>query len=144
MNWYSTLTLAQAEPAPAPPSGAPAPAPAPGAPTDTTGTQQPGTPAGEEAPPTGGNMNLFFMLIIFVVIFYLLIFLPQRREKKRHQEMLGALAKGAKVITNSGIIGTVVEVRPHEIVVKVDEASNTRMRFIPDAIRTVISEKEES
>ena len=55
--------------------------------------------------------------------------------------MLATLAKGAKVTTVGGVLGTVVEVRDEEVVVKVDENSNTRMRFAKSAINAVTAEE---
>jgi preprotein translocase subunit YajC len=49
--------------------------------------------------------------------------------------MLSALAKGDKVTSIGGICGTVVEVRDDELVVKVDENNNMRLRFARWAIR---------
>jgi preprotein translocase subunit YajC len=40
------------------------------------------------------------------------------------------------------VLGTVVDVRDNEVVVKVDESSNTKMTFIRSAIHRVISEKK--
>ena len=51
--------------------------------------------------------------------------------------MLAALSKGDKVTSIGGICGTVIEAREDEIVVKVDETNNVRMRFARWAIRGV-------
>jgi len=62
-----------------------------------------------------------------------------RKEKKKRAEMLSQLAKGATVQTVGGVKGTVMEVREgaDEVVVKVDEKSNTSMRFARSAIIAV-------
>lgn len=79
-------------------------------------------------------------MLVFV-IFWLLILMPQRRERKKKQEMLGAMKKGDRVQTIGGILGTVVDIREHEVVVKVDESNNTRLRFAKAAVQAVL-EKE--
>ena len=61
----------------------------------------------------------------------------RKKEQKKHLEMLSALKKGDKVTSIGGIIGTVVEVKEKEVVVKVDESSNARMKFLRSAIRNV-------
>jgi preprotein translocase YajC subunit len=43
-----------------------------------------------------------------------------------------------KVMTIGGIKGTVTDVREDEVVVKVDESSNTKMRFTRGAIQKVV------
>jgi len=56
--------------------------------------------------------------------------------------MLAALKKGDKVQTAGGILGTVVEVRDSEVVVKVDENANTRLRFARSAIQAVLDDQK--
>ena len=88
--------------------------------------------------PFGGN-SMFIWLIIILVVFWIFMMGGQRKEKKKRAQMLGALSKDDKIQTIGGIIGTVVEVREHEVVVKVDESSNARMRFSRGAIQQVLS-----
>ncbi len=64
-----------------------------------------------------------------------------RKEKKKRAAMLAAMAKGDKVQTVGGILGTVVEVRDDEIIVKVDENANTRLRFSRTAIQSILESK---
>ncbi len=82
------------------------------------------------------------MLPLMLVFVVLMIFTmgSGRKEKKRKAAMLVSLQKNAKVQTAGGIMGTVVEVRDDEVVVKVDESSNTRMRFAKSAISTVLGD----
>jgi preprotein translocase subunit YajC len=66
--------------------------------------------------------------------------MPQRREKKRRAQMLDALKKGDRIQTIGGILGTVVEVREQEVVIKVDENNNTKLHFARAAIQTILPE----
>ena len=142
------VTLAQDSPPAGPPSdAAPGPGPGnanPGAPGDAGGT--PAIPADPNAPATGQGQQqgLGSMLPILILVFAVLIIFSMgsgRKEKKRRAAMLATLAKGAKVQTVGGVLGTVVEVRDDEVVVKVDENSNTRMRFAKSAINAVTAEE---
>ncbi len=63
------------------------------------------TPAGGES--AQGTLVSFLPLIIIFVIFYFLLIRPQMQQQKKHQEILKNLKKGDKIITNSGIYGTV-------------------------------------
>ncbi|MEM6553666.1 MAG: preprotein translocase subunit YajC [Planctomycetota bacterium] len=119
-------------------------------PADQTGTQQPAdpnAPAGNTPPPQsnpgffGGNF-LFIMLIVLVVMM-VFTFSGGRKEKKRKAEMLNNLSKGNRVQTVGGIIGSVVEVRDNEIIVKVDENANTRLHFTKAAIATVLEDNKD-
>ena len=141
MSWYSHLTLAQADPRPAP--AGPASQPAPAGETQTTEGQavspngEPPVEVQKTPPPIG-----FFMIIGFILLMWFMIFLPQRREKKKHAAMLGQLKKGDRIQTIGGILGTIVELRDREVIVKVDEASNARMRFTRGAIQGVVEESK--
>ena len=96
-----------------------------------------------QAQPQG--FNPMSMLLIFGAVILFMMLLGGgggRKARKKQQEMLNAMSKGDKVVTIGGIRGSVVEVRDSEIVVKVDENNNTRMKFSREAIREVLSEKE--
>ena len=56
--------------------------------------------------------------------------------------MLDNLKRGDRVQTIGGIIGTVVEARETEVVVKVDETNNTKIRFARKAITRVLEDDE--
>ena len=66
---------------------------------------------------SGGMVFLIQMVAIFA-IFYFLLIRPQRQAQKRHQEMLGQLKKGDDIVTDGGIIGTVVHIADDHITVK--------------------------
>jgi len=117
-------------------------------PTEQTTPQstQDGSPAGT-GDTTGGGESPFggWFLPVILGMMVLWIFLlggGSRKQKKKQQEMLAAMSKGSKVITIGGIKGSIVEVRDDEVVVKVDENTNTRMKFTRDAIRSVVNETE--
>ena len=131
--------LAQEDAPPAPPGTI---APQPSAPAGTPGvhsTVQPGAQPLPTAPPPGSGWGqLIFFLAIIAVMWFLLLG-GQRREKKKREEMLTALKKGDYVQTIGGVLGTVMDVREHEVVLKVDENNNTKLRFAKSAVQTVLS-----
>ena len=53
--------------------------------------------------------------------------------------MVSSLKNNDRVRTIGGIFGTVLDVRDDEIILKIDEATNTKIRVIPSAIATVLS-----
>ena len=56
--------------------------------------------------------------------------------------MLGGLKKGDRIQTIGGILGTVVEARETDVLVKVDESSNTKIRFSRSAMHRVVDETD--
>lgn len=114
----------------------------------TQGTQNGSTGGGNGgggAPtrPTGLDPTWMIFLVIIAGLFIWMIF-SQRREQKRRQAMIGSIKKHDRVQTVGGIIGSVVEVKPDTIVVKVDESSNTRMTFARSSVQQVLTEEKTS
>lgn len=91
-----------------------------------------------EGDETGGIQQYYIFIVLggMLLLFFIMGRKPRQEEKKR-QEMLSNIKKGDKVTTIGGIVGTIVDVRDKEIVVKIDENTNTRMKFLRSAIRSV-------
>jgi preprotein translocase subunit YajC len=133
-----TLVLAQDQPLP---SGAPV-AGANGQPA-TTGTApaDPGAAGGgaQQPPPASPFGGQFLFLMLGLMVFMIVMSMMQgRKEKKRRAAMLASLGKHDRVMTSSGIIGVITEMRDDEIVLKVDEANNTRIHFARSAVSQVL------
>ncbi len=134
-----TLTLAQDGPPP-PPSNIAAPAQTSGAPSQAaTGEQQP-LPAQSPRSGFGDPIMLVAMAVLAFMIFFTIS--SSRKEKKRKAALVASLKKGSKVRTIGGMIGSIVELRDdNTVVIKVDENTNTRIKFDRNAVATVIEEK---
>jgi preprotein translocase subunit YajC len=78
-------------------------------------------------------------LLLIVMVFNLR---GKKNEQRQREEMLGGMKRGDRIQTIGGVLGTVVDVRDNEVVVKVDESSNTKMTFIRTAIHRVLTEKK--
>jgi preprotein translocase subunit YajC len=76
------------------------------------------------------------------LLFYFLLIRPQRREQSQRQAMLSALKKNDRVITVGGIHGVVTNVHREadEVTIKVDEASNTKLRMTLGSISRVLGD----
>ncbi len=67
------------------------------------------------APPQGGEQGggggilTFLPLILIFVIFYFFLIMPQRQQQKKHRELLENLKRGDKIVTSSGIHGTIIK-----------------------------------
>jgi len=96
---------------------------------------------GGDAPPpgAGSGQTLFIGLILAMVVFWLITLRGGQRDRKKRQEMLDKLAKGDRILTIGGIIGTVVALKGDEITVKVDETNNTKITIIRSAIQKVLT-----
>jgi preprotein translocase subunit YajC len=93
--------------------------------------------------PGGGSfITALFPFILVFVIFYLLIIMPSRRKQKRHQEMVGQLKSGDKVITTGGIHGTVMGVQADKIEIKI--SANVKVDITKNAVAVIVGKKTES
>lgn len=83
----------------------------------------------------------FGPLIIILLVFYFLIFNSKRKQDKQRQSMIDSLKKNDRIQTIGGILGTVIQIDAGEVLVKVDETSNTKIRFTRSAIHRVITDE---
>ncbi len=83
------------------------------------------------------------MLIIgLMVLFWVVVIIPAgRRQRKEQEKMLAALKRGSKVLTASGIVGTVVTLKDgdDEVVIRSEDA---RIRVKRNTIQSVIGTDE--
>jgi preprotein translocase subunit YajC len=99
----------------------------------------------EKAPPSGpfGDPSLLIMMALIFVAFYLIVIMPmKRREKKEREDLFTKMKKNDEVLTASGIIGIIAMVKDDEVVLKVDESSNVRLRVLKSSIVRVLNPKE--
>jgi preprotein translocase subunit YajC len=70
-----------------------------------------------------------------------LLILPQQKKQKQQKAMLEALKKGDKVVTSSGIWGTVTNLGKETVTLQV--ADNTKIKMQRDFIARVRGDEEE-
>lgn len=81
------------------------------------------------------------MMVIVMGIFYVMLFLPQQRQRKKTQAMLSALKNGDKVVTSSGIYGTVNGLDGDTVILKI--ADQVKIRILRSAIAQVEATEDE-
>jgi preprotein translocase subunit YajC len=104
-----------------------------------------GAPAGGATGKPAGGLD-FFTLMIMGVLLALIVstMLGGRREKKKFEAMMSSIKKNDQVRTVGGIIGSVVEVKPDVVVLKIDENSNTKITVVRSKIEAVMKESTAS
>lgn len=96
----------------------------------------------QQSTPSGGsNMIMMVGLGLMFVVFFIMMNRGQSKEKKKRQALLDGMKKNDRVMTIGGIIGTVVTVKDNEVVLKVDESTNTKMTFSKRAIQQVLGDE---
>jgi len=96
--------------------------------------------AGAQKPSSFLPTQLIFLVFLFVIMYFLL-FRGPRRQQQQHRQMVQSLKKNDRVRTIGGIFGTVIEVKGDEVILKVDESNNTKLRVSTSAISKNLSEE---
>ena len=81
-----------------------------------------------EAQPAQNPIAAFLPFVLIAVVFYFVFFRPQQKQAKLHQGFLAGLAKGTEVVTQGGLIGTVVLVEDRTVTI--DLGAGTKVRVL--------------
>ena len=87
--------------------------------------------------PTSGWI-LWAPLIVMIVFYYLLLIRPQQKDRAKRQELLNSLKKNDRVVTTSGMRGTVANISQDGKEITLKFGDNTRIPFLRSAIETVV------
>ena len=103
-------------------------------------TLEPGSPADTGPAPAPGWVQTLYSLgplILIFVVFYFFIIGGNRRKEKERTALISSLGRGDRVTTIGGIIGSVVDATGDEVVLKIDENNNTKIRITRSAVASV-------
>lgn len=85
-------------------------------------------------------MSILPLILIFAVFYFFLI-RPQQKKAQQQKELLEALRRGDRIMTNGGLIGVI-----HKIIndqeLQVEIAENVRVRIARSMVATVLSKTE--
>ena len=88
----------------------------------------------------GSLLSLVPFVLIFV-IFYFLLILPQQRRQKQQKTMLEALKKGDKIVTASGIWGTIANLGKDTVTLQI--ADNTKIKIQREHIARIRGDEDD-
>lgn len=100
-------------------------------------------PAPEATNPFGGQ-PMILMIVAMIAIMYFFMIRPQQKREKERREMLSALSKGDRVVTNGGIIGTIIGVNEKNVVLRVSDNPTVKMEFLRGAVSRIMESGEDS
>ncbi|HEY6946618.1 MAG TPA: preprotein translocase subunit YajC [Candidatus Acidoferrum sp.] len=95
-----------------------------------------------QAPSGGGLGSILFLILPMILIMYFMVFRPQQQQRKRAQEMQSALKTGDKVITSSGIYGTISGLDGDSVIMKISSEPQVRIRVARAAIAQVEAQED--
>lgn len=77
-------------------------------------------------------------LLAMLVLFWVVIILPMsRRQKKEQATMLSSISRGVRIVTSSGIVGTVVMAKEGEDEITI-RSEDTKLRILRSAVVKVL------
>lgn len=83
----------------------------------------------------------FIPIIAIFGIFYFLLFMPMQRQKKKQQKMLTELKTGDNVLTNGGIIGTIVSISDDDTLVLRVKPEGVKLQMARGSVASLLTEK---
>jgi preprotein translocase subunit YajC len=96
---------------------------------------------GGNATGTGPNpISMLLPIAGMLLIFYFLMIRPQQKRQKEVQKMLAAVKKGDRILTASGLYGTVAGVKDDVVVVQI--ADNVKVEMVKSAVTGVVPSTE--
>jgi preprotein translocase subunit YajC len=85
-------------------------------------------------------MEGFIPLLLLVVVFWFLILLPNRRRAQAASRLQSSLAVGQQVMTQSGLIGTIVSLTDDQVSLQI--APGVTTEWVRPAIVTIMTAPE--
>jgi preprotein translocase subunit YajC len=87
------------------------------------------------------SLTTFALLALMVMAFYFLIMRPQKKRQHELQRILASLAPGTRVMTSSGLFGTVVAVGERQVVLEI--APGVELTVLKQAVARIATESDE-
>ena len=89
------------------------------------------------APDAGGGNSMVFTIgwfALLMILMYMMLIRPQRKKQKEHDKLLSELKKGDKVVTTSGMFGTIfaIDEEHGRVVLRINE--QTKLTFLRSSI----------
>jgi len=89
----------------------------------------------------GGGLLSLVPFVLSFVIFYFMLILPQQKRRKQADAMLAALKKGDKVVTASGIWGTITNMGKETVTLQI--ADTTKIKIQKEHIARLRGDEED-
>lgn len=86
--------------------------------------------------PDAQMMSTLLMLALMVLAFYFLLIRPAQKKQKQQQTMVSQLAPGSRVMTTSGVYGTIVHLGERQAIIEI--APGVEMTILKQAIMRAV------
>lgn len=114
-----------------------------GPPPENVGDTPPGA-GGAPASPGGGLLGMLPFFVLIGVFMWLAVIKPQKQKENEEKKLLENLKKNDHVVTKGGLHGVVMNVKDDEVVLRIDEQQNVKVRFQKNAIAAILGEDDKA
>ena len=91
-----------------------------------------------QAKAPGGNfMTLLVPFALMFAIMYFLILRPQRKKEKDRLHMIANVRKNDRIVTSGGVHGVVVSVKEKEVLIRVDDDKDVKLKIDKSAVTSI-------
>ena len=92
-----------------------------------------------------GNPMMQFLplMVIMFAVMYFLIIRPQKQKEKKRQEMITNVRKQDKIVTAGGVHGVVVSVKENQVIVRIDDSKDVKIKVDKSALTSVSVARDE-
>jgi preprotein translocase subunit YajC len=84
--------------------------------------------------PRAQSMFSMGMLAVMLVVMYLVLWRPQQKKAREHADMLKTIRNGDKVVTTSGIVGTIVGIKDKSVSIR---SADTKLEVLKSSVSEV-------
>ena len=95
------------------------------------------------APQTSPMMSFLPLLLIMFAVMYFLIIRPQKTKEKKRLELISNVRKQDRIVTTGGVHGVVTSVKENEVLIRVDDAKDVKLKIDKSAITSVTAPRDE-
>ncbi|HTV62970.1 MAG TPA: preprotein translocase subunit YajC [Verrucomicrobiae bacterium] len=90
--------------------------------------------------PQGSPLGFIVPMALILVIMYFVMIRPQSQQRKRQAQLLETLKPGDKVVTASGIVGSVITVKDKTVSIR---SADAKMEMTKASITEIIERSNE-
>src|SRR5436309_2576874 len=98
-------------------------------------------PPGTAPNPAGQTAQFVLMMGVMVVMFYFVLIRPQQKKSKEHAALLKNVKPGDRVLTSSGIVGTVLTVKEKTLTLR---SADTKLEITKSALAEITAKSGEA
>lgn len=84
--------------------------------------------------PRAGMAQTLGLMVFMGLAMYFLMFRPQQKKAREHAEMLKTIKNGDRVVTTSGILGTIIGIKDKSISLR---SADTKLEVLKSSIAEV-------